>query len=133
MGWYKENLIGKAKATHTSRAKQGINLLLPFGRQLFSHLHENQPSSHVRLTQKADAFTPNSPSFLFLSPSLYAEYDTSWPEFSFGSAGVSVLAVPPPRPMWTPILLSSGVSWEAENALALCKHCSKITITPLNY
>jgi len=36
----RQNLIGKAKAVYTSKAKQGIQSLLPIGRQVFIHLQE---------------------------------------------------------------------------------------------
>lgn len=42
MGWRKDILWSKAKATYTSKAKQEINSLLPIGRQVFSHFHEGR-------------------------------------------------------------------------------------------
>jgi len=38
----KGSLLGKAKATCTSKAKQGINLLLPPGRQMLIHFQESK-------------------------------------------------------------------------------------------
>ena len=40
---------------------------------------------------------------------------------------------PLPAFRFTPSLLTGGAMWEAEKALILCKHCSAITKTPLNY
>lgn len=37
MGWDKDGLTGKAKSAYTSKAKEGINLPLAMGRQVFSH------------------------------------------------------------------------------------------------
>jgi len=37
------SLTGKAKATHASKAKEGIHSLLPIDRQVFSNLQESRP------------------------------------------------------------------------------------------
>ena len=42
VGWDKDGLIGKVKAVHAGKAKQGIHSLRPTGRQVFSHLQESR-------------------------------------------------------------------------------------------
>jgi len=50
VGRDKDSLTGKAKAAHTSKAKQGICSLLPIGRQVCSHLPESRALSRVTVT-----------------------------------------------------------------------------------
>lgn len=61
MGWSKGTLIGKAKAGHTSKAKQGSLSALPHGRQVFSHPWESRAPSHKCLLGKTNVITLNIP------------------------------------------------------------------------
>ena len=67
-----DSLIGKAKAVCGSKAKQGIHLLLPMGRQVFSHLQESGAPSCITVTWEDKPTTPNVPPFLLLPAASYA-------------------------------------------------------------
>ena len=93
VGWDKDSFIGKAKATHTSKANQGIHSPLPMGRQVFSHLQESRAPAHVTVTwedkcchSKNPPLPPSSPSFL-------------WSGLSLGSVGVSCPSCVPSQPL----------------------------------
>ena len=133
MGWDKDSLIGKAKATHTSKAKQGIHSLLPVGRQVFSHLQESRAPSLLMATWETNAITPNILPFLLLHSALYAEHDVLWSGISLGSVGDSCPSCVPSQLLVPPQPLAGGAGWEAEKALALCKHRSAITRRSLCY
>lgn len=47
--------------------------------------------------------------------------------YPFGQPGLAVLAVPPPSSWCTPSFLGGRAAREAEQPLALCKHCSAST------
>lgn len=49
MGSVKGTLIGKAKAAHRSKSKQGIKSLLPTCRQVFSHPPDSRVPSPVMM------------------------------------------------------------------------------------
>ena len=108
MGCDKDSLIGKAKATHSSKAKQGIHLPLPIGRQVFSHLQESRAPSRVNgYLGRQNTMIPNVSSFLLLPPALHAEHDVIWSGISLWSAGdscpgcvASQLLVHPQPPHW---------------------------------
>jgi len=42
-----DSLIAKAKAACTSKARTGINSILPVGRKMFSHCLESRASAHI--------------------------------------------------------------------------------------
>jgi len=73
-GWDKDSLVGKAKATHTSEAKEGINSLLPFSKKVFSHFQESKVPSHVTVTREDKRHHSKCPSLPSSSPSLHC-----WP------------------------------------------------------
>lgn len=50
MNWDKDSLIGKKKAAHTKKANQGIQSLLPEGKQMFSPLQESRVLSTIMVT-----------------------------------------------------------------------------------
>jgi len=50
VGWDKNNLIGKAKAVHTSKVKPGIHSLLFISRQVFSHGQESRAPACLIVT-----------------------------------------------------------------------------------
>jgi len=70
LGWDKDNLISKAKAVHTSKAKQGIHSLFPIGRQVSSHHQESRTQSHVVATWEDKCHHSEHPPFL-LPPTFY--------------------------------------------------------------
>jgi len=88
-----DSLLGKAKAAHTGEANQGTHLLLPIGRQLFSHFQE---STAHHFAGKTNTIVPNIPPFSSFTPALIAEYGTHTTEYRFGQTGSAVLAVSPP-------------------------------------
>jgi len=75
--------MGKAKATHTNKAKTGIHSLLPIsrlgaGRQMLSYLQDSWAPSHVKVIwddrhqlSKSPPLPSSSPSFILLSMTLY--------------------------------------------------------------
>lgn len=71
----RQSSIGKAKAMHTSKIKQGINSLLPMGRQMFCNPQDSRAPSLLMVTGENKCQISESP-FLFVLPSaLYAEHD----------------------------------------------------------
>lgn len=50
VGREKTSLKGKAKATHKSKAKQGIHSWLPMDRQVLSHAQESRVPSAIKVT-----------------------------------------------------------------------------------
>lgn len=72
MGWDKDRLIRKAKASHTSKAKQGIFPAFPMGRQMFSHPQESRARSHIIVTWENKCHRSKHSSFL--SSSLHFVY-----------------------------------------------------------
>jgi len=120
---------------HISKAKQGIQSLLPMGRQVYSHLQESRALSRVMITWEDKRHHSKSLPFLLLSPPLlYMLSMTPYGmEYPFGQLGSAVLAVSPPSFLCTSSLLTGRVVQEAEKPLTLCKHCSAITKTSLYY
>ena len=103
MVWDKDSLIGKAKAMHTSKAKQGIHSLLPMGRQVFCCLQESRAPSRAMVTWEDKCHHLNVLPLPSSSPALYAEHDVIQCGMSLWSVGVSCprggpssLLVPPP-------------------------------------
>lgn len=127
MGWNKDSLIGRAKALHTRKTKQGIDSLLPMGRQVFCHPWGAQPH-HMEQVGNTNTITPNVLSFL---PPLYLLTMLSCGlEYPSGLLGSPVLAGFPPKHPYIPWKCGS---MKAEKALALCKPCSAITKTSLYF
>jgi len=108
MGCNKGSVIGKGKATHTSKAKQGIHSLLPISRQVFSHLQESRAPSHRTVTWEDKCHNSECPPFSLLPPTLYAEHDVIWHGLSLRSVGLAVRAVSPPLFLCAPGLLAGG-------------------------
>ena len=117
MGWDENSLIGKAKAAHASKAKQGIHSLLPMDRQVFSHLQESRaPSDISYLARQKPSLWMSPPSFF--SPPVYMRSMTSYGmEYPCHQLGSAVLAVSPPSFLFTPHLLIGTPVWEAEKSL----------------
>lgn len=74
MACCKCSLTGKAKATRSSKANQGINSLLPKDKQVFSHLQESRAPSSIMVTwedkhhpSKLPICCPSFPQLLVLS------------------------------------------------------------------
>ena len=135
MGWDKDSLTGKAKATHTSKAKQGIHSPLPTSRQVFRHLQESRAPSCIAVTwedrrshsELPPSLSPSSPSFYCWAPS-HAVWDI--PFLSWGQ--LSQLCPLPTSCAPTACSLV-GQSEKQKKILALCKHCSAIAQTYLFY
>jgi len=71
MGGDKASLIGKEKAARTSKAKQGIHLLVPTSRQVFGQLWESRVPSRITVTWEDKCCDSKRPLFFLLSPSFY--------------------------------------------------------------
>lgn len=103
VGWYKDSSIGKARAVHTSKVKQGIHSLLPIHSQVFSHLQQSRAPSHTTVTQEDKMPWLQTPLPLFLFTHFYVlsmlPYGVGHP---FGQLGSTVLAVSPPTQIVPP-------------------------------
>ena len=108
MGWDKDSLIGKAKATQASKAKQGIHSLTSHQQAGVQPSPGEQGSTTcvmVTWEDKRHQLWMSLPSFFF--PQLYAEHDVIWYGISLWSVGVSCpssvpsqLLVPPQPARW---------------------------------
>ena len=129
VGWDKDNLIDKAKASGTSKAKPGIHSPLPMGGQAGVQPSPGKQGSITRngdLGRQTPSLWMSLPSSFF--PQLYMLSMTSYGmEYPFGQFGSAVLCVSPPNFLGTPSPLAGGVVWEAEKALALWKHHWAVT------
>jgi len=67
LGWDKDSLMGKTEAVQKSKAKQGIQVLLPISRQVLTIPRKAGLHRAQHLLWKTNAITPNIP----LSPSFY--------------------------------------------------------------
>jgi len=65
----KDNLVGKAKAAHISKANQGFDSLLPVSRQVFSQLQESRAPSHITVTWEDKCHHSKCPPLASVSPS----------------------------------------------------------------
>jgi len=109
MGCDKDSLMGKAKTTRASKAKQGINSLLPIGRQGFSQLQESRALSRVMVTWEDKHHHPEHfplpPAAFF--PQLYVLSMMPYSmEYPFGQSGSAVPA--PPNSLCTRSPLAVG-------------------------
>jgi len=131
----KDGLWGKAKATHTSKAKPGIHSLHLVFSQAGVQPPPGKQGSITRngyLGRQTPLLWTPAPSLFFLP--LYMLSTTSYGmEYPCGQSGSAVPAVPPPTFLCTPSPLAGGVGWEAEKALTLCKQRSAIIKTSLYY
>ena len=135
VGWDRDSLIGKAKAICTSKAKEGINSLLPITiRQVFIHFRESWAPSCIKVTWEDKSHNSERPPLPSSSPSFvrWAWCHMAWniPLVIWGQLS---WAVSPPSFLCTPSPLTGEAVREAEKALALCKHSSAITKTSLCY
>lgn len=73
--WNKDSLVGIAKATHTSKAGQGIHSPLPTAKQVLSHLQESRASSCVTAVGEDRLHDSECPSFPPFPLALYVEHD----------------------------------------------------------
>jgi len=89
IGRQKDSLTGKAKATHASKAIQGIHSLLPIGRQVFSHLQEHRTPTFIIVTWQDKCHNSKCLPFLPLPPASIAEHDVIWYGKFLWSAEVS--------------------------------------------
>lgn len=71
---------------HTSKEKQGINALLPIGKQVFSPPQKTRAPSNLMVTVES-TITPNVAALLLL-PTLYTEHDVVWSGISLWSVWV---------------------------------------------
>jgi len=82
-------VIGKAKAAHTSKANQGIHLLRPIIRQVFSHRQESRvPSCVMVIWEEKRHHAECPPSSFFFTQLFIAEHDVIWHGTCLYSAGV---------------------------------------------
>lgn len=117
LGRGKDNILGEAKATHTSKAKPGIISLLLMGR----HLQESKAQSWIAETWETNAVFLHTLHFSFFPLTVYYEHK------------VMVWNIPLVRwghLSWLCLLPTSCV---LSASFALWKHCSTITKTSLCY
>jgi len=70
VGRDKNSLIGKGKAMHASKAKEGIHSLVHIGRQMFIHLQESRAPLHIMVFWEDNRHhSKHLPPFLLLSHS----------------------------------------------------------------
>ena len=132
MGWGEDSLLDKAKAACTNKAKQIIHSLLPISGQVFRPLQESSAASCVTVACEEKRHRSECLPLPASSPSVTCWCHTAWgdPLVSWGQLPQLCplpASVHPPTHSWV------GGGWEAEKALAPCKHCSAITKTPLCY
>ena len=119
-GWDKDSLIGKAKAAHASKAKQGIHSLLLVGRQVFSQPQESRAPSRETVTweekrhhSECPPLPSSSPNFLLLRTMSHGM------EYPFGLVGSVALVVSPPNSLGTP----SSLTWQGRVRSRKCLGC----------
>jgi len=61
-----------------TKAKLGINSLLPSGRQMFSHYLKSRASSHVAVTWEDKCHNYEHPPFLLFPPAFIDEHGAIW-------------------------------------------------------
>lgn len=88
-----DSLVGRAKPTHASNTKKGIESPLPMARQVFSHLQERSAPLHVVVIQEVKCH--RSKFSCLLHSAFIAKHDTIGYGIPFWSAGVS-------SPCWVP-------------------------------
>ena len=118
---------------HASKAKQGIHSLLPIGRQAFSRLQESRAPSCITVTWEDKHHHSKRPPFLLLPSAFYAEHDVIGYGISLWSVGLSCPSCVPSQLFLHAQSTHWWVGVTAEKALTLCKHCSAIMKTSLNY
>lgn len=127
VGWAKDSSIGKARAVHTSKVKQGIYSLLPIHSQVLSHLQQSRAPSHTTVTQedKMPWLQTSLPLFLFIHFYMLSMLSNGVGH-PFGQLGSAGLAVSPPTQIVSPCSPHWWCGWGAEKALAQCEHCSAV-------
>jgi len=83
---------------YTSKAKQGINSLLPIARQVFSHPQESRAPSRVTATWEDKHHHSECSPFLLFAPAFIAEQDVIWYGTSPWSVEVSYPGCVPSQP-----------------------------------
>ena len=134
MGWDKDSLRSKAKATHTSEEKQEIHSLLRIDWQVFSHLQESRNPSCVMATWEDKCHHSECP----LLPSSFPRFicwvrcHKVWntPLVSWGQ--LSQLC-PLPTSCASPAYSLVVRCEKKKKTLMLCKQCSAIMKTSLYY
>lgn len=98
MSWDKGHLLGKAKATSASRAKQGLEFTASHWQADFRHSQESQ--AHHVLTVPWEGKCHHSKCSLFHLPSSFCYMMPYGIEYLFGQSGSAflVLALAPPSP-----------------------------------
>jgi len=101
----KDSLTRKAKATHATKAKQGIHSLLPISRQGFSHLWESRAPSCRRVTwEDKRRHSECLPPSFFCSPFYMLRMTSCGTDYPFAQLGSAVPAMPPPNFLCPPSL-----------------------------
>lgn len=118
--WHKDCLIGITKAAHANRANQGIPLLLPMGRPVFSNLQKSRAPSH-RTVPPVQASSSSS----FLPPLYILSMLSHGLEYTFGHLRSPISHLSPPSLLHTSSFFISMAVQKAENSLSLCKQLSK--------
>lgn len=64
MGGHEDNLMGKGKSMHASKAKEGIHSPPPVGREMLSCPQESWALSHLRVARQEKHCHSEHPHFL---------------------------------------------------------------------
>lgn len=124
MDWDRDNVTGKAKATH-KKSKMRNSFIISCGQAgvVSSRGKPGLVSSDGNLGRQ----TPSFGVFLFF-PQLYMLHVMPYAkEYIWNQLGSAVPAVSPPSFLWTPSLPTDGVGWGAGKTWTLCKHWSAVT------
>lgn len=126
MDWNKDGLIGKAKAVHTTKTKEGIHSSFSMGRQMLSHLQEKHAPSYVIVILPI----LNISSFLYLLCNFFywAWYHKIGDNPLIHQSQLFWLC-PLPIPC-APPACSLTKQCVKQKRPWLCKHCSAITNSP---
>lgn len=124
--WDADSLMGRAKATHISKAKEGIDSRLPMNRQVFSHLQRGLHRSNGDLRRQP----PNNISLQIFVPSSFFS-QLCIPSMSHGLEYPFSQSVSPASLPCAHNFLTSLSVQKAGKTLPLCKPCSAIAKTSL--
>ena len=134
VGRDKDSLIGKAKGTRTSKAKQGIYSPLPTGRPMLSHLQESRAPPRVTVTWEDRHHHSRRPPLPSSSPSfICCEHDAVRHGVSLWSVGVGCPGCVPSQPPVHPQPARWWGGVRDRKGLDLGELCSAITKTSLCY
>lgn len=97
-----------SRQLRTMQSLQGNHLLLPAGRQVFTHFQENRTHHVKQFLGKTNAITLNTHTILlFLNLDFIVQHDVVWYGIFFWLVRPAVIALSSPLSLWPLSLLSS--------------------------